>query len=101
MKNLLIICSCLLLCYGNLSAKEKTEQNKIPEQTAREYWVSLMDKICYPVISFTEEPHEGSARALTGGDALLRKELSAERLVAPDYPETYCPSQCESLARFW
>lgn len=45
--------------------------------------------LCYPVISFTEEPHEGSARTLTGGDALLRKELSAERLVAPDYPETF------------
>ena len=49
------------------------------------------DKIClcYPVISFTEEPHEGSAELLTGGDTSLRKMLSAENLVTESYPETF------------
>lgn len=45
--------------------------------------------LCYPVISFTEEPHEGSAELLTGGDASLREMLSAENLVTESYPETF------------
>lgn len=45
--------------------------------------------LCYPVISFTEEPHEGSAELLTGGDASLREKLSVENLVTGSYPETF------------
>lgn len=45
--------------------------------------------LCYPVISFTEEPHEGSAESLTGGDTSLREMLSAENLVTESYPETF------------
>ena len=45
--------------------------------------------LCYPVISFTEEPHEGSAELLTGGDTSLREMLSAENLVTESYPETF------------
>lgn len=53
------------------------------------------DKIvlCYPVISMEKEIHEGSARALTGGEqgetASLRYDLSVEYLVNSDYPPTF------------
>ena len=49
--------------------------------------------LCYPVISLEKEIHEGSARALTGGEqeetASLRRALSAEHLVNSDYPPTF------------
>lgn len=45
--------------------------------------------LCYPVISFLKEPHEGSAQALTGGQDSLREKLSAENLVTPDYPPAF------------
>ncbi|MFV0529329.1 MAG: alpha/beta hydrolase [Lachnospiraceae bacterium] len=45
--------------------------------------------LCYPVISFIEQPHEGSALALAGEDTLLRDRLSVERLVTPDYPPAF------------
>lgn len=53
--------------------------------------LSHPDKVClcYPVISFIHEPHEGSAAALTGGDETLREKLSAENLVTADYPPTF------------
>lgn len=49
------------------------------------------DKLClaYPVISFVEAPHEGSAQALTGGDQKLRELLSVEKLVTSGYPPTF------------
>ncbi len=53
------------------------------------------DKIvlCYPVISMEKEIHEGSARALTGGEqeerVLLRHDLSVEHLVTSEYPPTF------------
>lgn len=49
------------------------------------------DKLClaYPVISFKEERHEGSALALTGGDEALRERLSLEGQVTGDYPDTF------------
>ena len=49
------------------------------------------DRIClgYPVISLTEDPHEGSAQALAGADRSMREELSAENLVVPDYPPAF------------
>lgn len=52
---------------------------------------SRPDMVClgYPVISFTEEPHEGSAQALTGGDSSLREFLSADRMVLPGYPPAF------------
>ncbi len=49
--------------------------------------------LCYPVISLEKEFHEGSARALCGGEqketALLRHDLSLENLVNSDYPPTF------------
>lgn len=45
--------------------------------------------LCYPVISFVNEPHEGSAQALTGRRRELREELSAEKLVTAAYPPTF------------
>lgn len=45
--------------------------------------------LCYPVISFAEEPHEGSFQSLTGGMEELRKALSVEELVTSDYPKTF------------
>ena len=49
--------------------------------------------LCYPVISLEKECHEGSARALCGGEqeetALLRHNLSLENLVNSDYPPTF------------
>lgn len=49
--------------------------------------------LCYPVISLEKEIHEGSARALTGGEqeekASLRRALSVEYLVNSDYPPTF------------
>lgn len=48
-------------------------------------------KVClaYPVISFVNAPHEGSARALTGGDEKMRESLSVEKLVTSAYPPTF------------
>lgn len=43
----------------------------------------------YPVISFLEEPHEGSVQALTGGNENLREKLSVEQQVDETYPETF------------
>lgn len=45
--------------------------------------------LCYPVISLTKEPHEGSAQALTGGKKELREPLSAENLVTSEYPPVF------------
>lgn len=49
------------------------------------------DKIClcYPVISLINEPHEGSAQALTGGQWEMRELLSAENLVTQEYPPVF------------
>lgn len=45
--------------------------------------------LCYPVISFTSEQHEGSFLNLTGGDEALRKALSVEQNVTHRYPKTF------------
>nr|WP_296959404.1 alpha/beta hydrolase [uncultured Mediterraneibacter sp.] len=49
--------------------------------------------LCYPVISLEKEIHEGSAKALTGGEKeeteLLRHKLSVENLVTEEYPPTF------------
>lgn len=45
--------------------------------------------LCYPVISFSEEVHEGSVQSLTGGDESLRDKLSIERHVPADFPKTF------------
>lgn len=45
--------------------------------------------LAYPVISFVDDPHEGSAQALTGGNDSMREELSAEKLVMPGYPPAF------------
>ena len=49
------------------------------------------DKVCvgYPVISFVQEPHEGSAENLTGGKRKLREQLSVENMVTEAYPPTF------------
>lgn len=49
------------------------------------------DKVClsYPVISFQQEPHEGSFQNLTGGKEEMRKRLSAEELVDSSYPPAF------------
>ena len=44
----------------------------------------------YPVISFSRDvTHEGSFRALTGGDESLRERLSVEHLVRDGFPPTF------------
>lgn len=49
--------------------------------------------LCYPVISLEKEIHEGSAKALTGGEKeeteILRHKLSVEQLVTAEYPPTF------------
>lgn len=45
--------------------------------------------LCYPVISFCKEPHEGSFLALTGAKESLRKKLSVENLITPSFPKTF------------
>lgn len=45
--------------------------------------------LCYPVISFVHEPHEGSFQNLCGGDEKYRKALSVEGLVDESYPPTF------------
>lgn len=46
--------------------------------------------LCYPVITFDEKHrHDGSYLALTGGEESLKKALSVETLVTPEYPKTY------------
>lgn len=53
--------------------------------------LSHPDKVClcYPVISFIHEPHEGSAQTLTGGKEELRTALSAEEMITEKYPPTF------------
>lgn len=60
-------------------------------QAALSEYEARPDRVClgYPVISFTEEPHEGSAQALTGGDSSLREFLSADKMVRPGYPTAF------------
>ena len=89
---------------GHLCASEAALHEKIaallerelaksaPERAKMLHSVSVRPNklcLCYPVISFTEEPHEGSFWALTGGKEALRKALSVENLVTRDYPETF------------
>ncbi len=45
--------------------------------------------LCYPVVSFMEEGHEGSFQALTGGREEVREKLSVERHVDSSYPKTF------------
>ena len=47
--------------------------------------------LCYPVISFMENCHEGSMRAHLGDDISMEKKktLSAEMLTSKDYPKTF------------
>lgn len=45
--------------------------------------------LCYSVISFQKEQHEGSFQNLTGGNEEMRKSLSVEELVTKDYPKTF------------
>lgn len=49
------------------------------------------EQIClsYPVISFEQEPHEGSFQALTGEDESLRGPLSVEKRVTAAFPKTF------------
>ena len=65
--------------------------------------------LCYPVISFLSEAHEGSFQCLTGGDESLRGSLSIETQVDGDYPKTFVwtcaddslvpPSNAERMAK--
>lgn len=66
---------------GHLCASEAALYNGIAKP----------DKIClgYPVISFVQEQHEGSAKNLTGGRRELRECLSVENMVTSDYPPTF------------
>lgn len=45
--------------------------------------------LAYPVISLCEECHEGSANNLAGLDMKLREQLSVDKLVTKDYPQTF------------
>ena len=45
--------------------------------------------LCYPVISLSEEAHEGSANALVGQDKKRRQQLSVEHMVTADYPPVF------------
>ena len=45
--------------------------------------------LCYPVISFREQPHEPSFQSLSGGDESLRDALSIEQRVTAGYPKTF------------
>lgn len=65
---------------------------RMPQEASRYESVGARpDKLClcYPVISFEQEPHEGSFQALTGGREELRCALSVERLVTGEYPKTF------------
>lgn len=45
--------------------------------------------LCYPVAVSWGRTHEGSFDNLTGNDAVLRENLSLEKLVRPDMPPTF------------
>lgn len=45
--------------------------------------------LSYPVVSFEKEAHEDSFQALTGGKEELRLNLSVEKQVTEDFPETF------------
>ena len=45
--------------------------------------------LCYPVAVSWGRTHEGSFDNLTGGDEVLRRRLSLDRLVRPDMPPAF------------
>lgn len=87
------LCALEAAMYKEMESMVYTDLAACDPQLAREFkGVSAKpDKIClsYPVISFTDEPHEGSFQNLTGGAKSLREALSVEKLVTKDYPRTY------------
>lgn len=68
------------------TAKEDPDRSKKYEKIK-----ASPDKVClcYPVISFCKEPHEGSFRALTGTNESLRTSLSVENLILSSFPKTF------------
>lgn len=45
--------------------------------------------LSYPVVSFTDQPHEDSFQCLTGGREELREKLSVEKHITKEYPKTF------------
>lgn len=45
--------------------------------------------LCYPVISLTDNAHEGSAENLSGGDNSIKEQWSLEKRVTDGYPKTF------------
>lgn len=79
---------------GHLCACVGALYDHIEDATHRYDHISARpDKIClcYPVISFVEDCHEGSREHHLGNDASeeKKKTLSAEMLTSKDYPKTF------------
>lgn len=81
---------------GHLCASEAALYEKIAKldpDTSKMYEPisARPDKVClcYPVISFSKEPHEGSFLSLTGANENLRKTLSVENMITSTFPKTF------------
>lgn len=70
---------------ANIQLENKEYAQKLKNISAKPNAVCL----CYPVISFTNNQHEGSAYNLAGDNKELRQKLSVENIVTSDYPPTF------------
>ncbi len=87
------LCASYSALYEKAAKKaaEEMEQLSLSLGEALRCTDARPDKLClcYPVISFLHEPHEGSARIHTGGRTELREKLSVENLVDKQFPPTF------------
>lgn len=81
------LCASEAALYGRMEYED--QEGEFKGISAKPDKVTL----CYPVISLEKEIHEGSAKALTGGEKeeteILRHKLSVEYLVTEEYPPTF------------
>lgn len=70
----------------------KDLERDVPSLAARTKGISAkadMEVLVYPVIDFTEFPHEDSFQELTGGEESLREKLSIQKHVDQDFPKCF------------
>lgn len=87
------LCASVAALHEKVDSYLQEELYKIGAKVAKSYEeISVKPDgvcLCYPVISFTYEPHEGSFENLTNHNEALRAALSVENLVTADYPKTF------------
>lgn len=82
------LCVSETLWHGELREyvlKTHPDAERLSGFSARPDGVGLL----YPVVSFSEDFHEGSFLGNTGGDKVLQEKLSVEKHDLSDFPPTY------------